>query len=575
MTTAPAQASFDDLGTPLSQVCFCVVDLETTGSADTDTVTEFGAVKVQGGEVLGEFQTLVNPRAHIPPLIAVLTGITNQMVAQSPTLAQVLPAFLTFAHGSVLVAHNAPFDVGFLRRSCQRLDYPFPRWPVLDTAALARVILLRDEVPNAKLATLARHFHSAVVPNHRALTDAQATVDVLHGLIERVGTLGVHTVEDLQEFSRRVSPQRRARRTWAADLPSQPGVYLFVADHAGPDDPGGRQVLYIGKSVDIRRRVKSYFTAAEKRRRMDEMVRLATGVESVVCATPLQADVTELRLIARHRPRYNRRSKFPERIRWLKITRETYPRLSIVSAVGADGATYFGPFSHRRVAEDVALALYDGFPLRQCTARLNPRRPTSACALAGMKRCCAPCDGSVTPEDYAEVVERVRAALSTDVRPALRAVRRRLTRLVGEQRFEEAETIRRRLETLSRTARRFHRVTSLAACAEIVAARREGPDWHIHVIRWGRLAGTGVATSADVPQAVARDVRAWAETVRPAPAPLPAAGIEETERIADWLEQPGVRLIDVVGDWAWPLYAVLDHQAFVRHALGDPDAEPA
>ena len=113
------QASFDDLGTHLSQVTFCVVDLETTGGAETDMITEVGAVKVRGGEVLGELQTLVNPKAHIPPLIAVLTGITNQMVVNAPGLRQVLPSFLAFAHGTVIVAHNAPFDVGFLRRACE------------------------------------------------------------------------------------------------------------------------------------------------------------------------------------------------------------------------------------------------------------------------------------------------------------------------------------------------------------------------------------------------------------------------------------------------------------------------
>src|SRR5690349_23365038 len=112
-TRGPAQQSFDELGTHLSQVTFCVVDLETTGGAEEDTITEFGAVKVRGGEVLGEFQTLVNPRTAIPPLIAVLTGITNQMVAAAPTLAQVLPAFLAFAGQSVIVAHNAAFDTGF------------------------------------------------------------------------------------------------------------------------------------------------------------------------------------------------------------------------------------------------------------------------------------------------------------------------------------------------------------------------------------------------------------------------------------------------------------------------------
>jgi DNA polymerase-3 subunit epsilon len=474
----------------------------------------------------------------------------------------VLPSFLAFAQGTVIVAHNAPFDVGFLRRACEACDYPFPRWPVIDTAALARQILLADEVPNCRLATLARHFRSAVTPNHRALTDARATVDVLHGLIERVGNLGVQTIEDLAEFSRRVSPQRRAKRTWAADLPNRPGVYLFVAEY---DEQ--RHVLYVGKSVNIRSRVRSYFTAAEKRPRIDEMVRLATGVEAVPCLTPLQADVTELRLIGRHAPRYNRRSKFPERVQWIKITEEAFPRLSMVRAVRDDGATYFGPFNRRQAAEDVVLAIYDGFPIRQCSARLSPTARTTACALAGMGRCCSPCDGSISRDRYAEIVEQVRQALSADARPAVRALRGRLQRLVGQQRFEEAATIRRRLETLVSSAARFHRVRSLARCPEIVAARRDGPNWEIHVIKYGRLAGTGVATPQEVPQAVARAVRATAETVLRPPDPQPAAGVEETERIADWLEQPGVRLIEITGDWMWPLHAVVDYQALLKPGL--------
>jgi DNA polymerase-3 subunit epsilon len=242
--------------------------------------------------------------------------------------------------------------------------------------------------------------------------------------------------------------------------------------------------------------------------------------------------------------------------------------LSVVRSVRDDGATYFGPFNRRQAAEDVVLAIYDGFPIRQCTPRLSVSTPTNACALAGMGRCCAPCDRTTSRGEYADLVERVRASLATDARPAVQGVSTRLSRLVQQQRFEEAATIRRRLETLLRTGARFHRVRSLAACPEIVGARREGPDWEIHVIRYGRLAGTGVATPSEVPQAVARAVRAGAETVTRPPDPLPAAGIEETERIADWLEQPGVRLIDITGDWAWPLHAVLDRDALVAHALG-------
>ena len=185
------QGSFDELGRSLSDLTFCVVDLETTGgsAAKGSRITEFGAVKVCGGEVVGEFQTLVNPDEIIPAFITVLTGITNQMVIGAPRIAEVLPSFLEFARGSVLVAHNAPFDVGFLKFYSSELGIPWPGFEVLDTAVLARRTLLRDEVPNCKLSTLAIKFHATTTPNHRALSDARATVDVLHGLFERLGSL--------------------------------------------------------------------------------------------------------------------------------------------------------------------------------------------------------------------------------------------------------------------------------------------------------------------------------------------------------------------------------------------------
>ena len=140
-----AQRSFDELGRPLRNVTFCVVDLETTGgsAADGSMITEIGAVKVRGGEVLGEFQTLVNPHMAIPPFIAVLTGITDSMVAVAPPIEQVLPQFLEFARGCVLVAHNAPFDVGFLRYFAEQQGRAWPTFEVLDTAKLARRVTTR------------------------------------------------------------------------------------------------------------------------------------------------------------------------------------------------------------------------------------------------------------------------------------------------------------------------------------------------------------------------------------------------------------------------------------------------
>lgn len=554
-STTVVQPSFADLGRPLSQVTFCVVDLETTGSSEDDTITEVGAVKVRGGEVLGEFQTLVNPNTHIPALISVLTGITDQLVAGAPKLPQVLPGFLEFAAGSVLVAHNARFDVGFLKRACARHDYSWPNPEVVDTVALARQVLLRDEVPNVKLSTLAAHFRADTTPNHRALDDARATVDVLHGLLERVGNLGTDTLEDLLEFLRRVSPQRRAKRTLAKGVPSAPGVYQFIADLAAPDGTVRRQVLYVGKSTNLKRRVASYFTAAESRPRMDEMVRIATGVETTICRTTLEAEVLELRLIGAHSPRYNRRSKFPERQHWLKLTAEAYPRLSVVRQVGEDDCFYFGPFRRRAGAEEVMLAVYDAFELRQCTARLSAKKASAGCALADMGRCPAPCRLAISPADYAVIADRARDALGGDTAPLVSAVAPRLAQLVAAERFEEAAAVVARLEACTRSALRHHRLASLAGCPQLVAALRVDAGWEIHVIRHGRLAAAALAKAGEVPQQVARDAVAAADWVAPATGPQASALTEETERIADWLERPGVRLIDIDGEWSWPLGA--------------------
>src|SRR4029450_4719294 len=110
-------------------------------------------------------------------------------------------SFLEFAAGTVLVAHNAPYDMTFLRAACKRTDRHWPATPVRDTLRRARHTLTQDETPNPKLASLARLFGSPTTPNHRALTDARATVDVLHGLLARVGSLGVRTLGDPRAYS--------------------------------------------------------------------------------------------------------------------------------------------------------------------------------------------------------------------------------------------------------------------------------------------------------------------------------------------------------------------------------------
>ena len=186
---------------------FAVVDLETTGwSPEKAAITEIGAVRVRAGgrrgEFVrqGEFASLVNPGMPVPPGIADLTGITDWMLAAAPRLGTVLPGLLDFAAGCVLVAHNAPFDLGFLVAGCGDCGLAWPGFTVLDTVMLARHVMDPDEVPDCKLGTLAGFFGARTAPNHRALADARATADVLGWLIRRLTHRGIRTLRQLSAW---------------------------------------------------------------------------------------------------------------------------------------------------------------------------------------------------------------------------------------------------------------------------------------------------------------------------------------------------------------------------------------
>jgi DNA polymerase III epsilon subunit family exonuclease len=186
---------------------FAVVDLETTGwSPEQAAITEIGAVRVRAGARRGEFvrqgefASLVNPGTPVPPGIADLTGITDWMLAAAPRLGAVLPRLLDFAQGCVLVAHNAPFDLGFLVAGCGDLGLAWPGFTVLDTVMLARRVMDPDEVPDCKLSTLAGFFGARTAPNHRALADARATADVLSWLIRRLAHRGIRTLNQVSTW---------------------------------------------------------------------------------------------------------------------------------------------------------------------------------------------------------------------------------------------------------------------------------------------------------------------------------------------------------------------------------------
>jgi DNA polymerase III epsilon subunit family exonuclease len=193
--------------TTLHKTTFVIVDLETTGASPKKgaAITEIGAVKVKNGQYLGNFESFVNPLTPIPEYITEMTGITDLMLANAPVIDEILPAFLEFAGSAdetIIVAHNAPFDLSFLKSAAKELDLSWPEYKTLDTVTIARQVLSKEDVPNCKLSTLAQFFGTITEPNHRALDDAKATTEILHGLIERLGSFKVYTVDSLMEFAK-------------------------------------------------------------------------------------------------------------------------------------------------------------------------------------------------------------------------------------------------------------------------------------------------------------------------------------------------------------------------------------
>jgi DNA polymerase-3 subunit epsilon len=434
----PVQTTLED-GIPLAEVTFCAVDLETTGGSPRhDSITEIGAVKFRGGERIGTFQTLVDPGTPIPPFITHLTGIDDATVREAPRLETVLPSLVEFVDRAVFVAHNASFDFRFLNAALAELDYPLLRGPAVCTAKLARRVVWPD-VPNVRLQTLAQYFRTAIRPAHRALPDAEACADVLHGLLDLGGRLGILTLGDLHGAVRARGRPHFAKIRLADDLPNAAGVYLFH----GRD---GR-VLYVGKSKNLRSRVKSYFYG-DARKAIEDLLAEVGSVEGVRCDSELEALVAEARLIRLHEPKYNRRGKTWRRYAYLRLDdSEAFPRLKVVKETRGAGR-FIGPFSNSSIARLAKEALEEIVPIRRCTKRMGAATRFAPCALAEMGRCVAPCDGQIDPERYGELVRELNSSLSSPGR-LLGALESRLHKLAEQERFEEAALLRDRVRALA------------------------------------------------------------------------------------------------------------------------------
>ncbi len=527
------QRSFADLGTPLHDVTFVILDLETTGATAANCeITEIGAVKYHGGEFIGTFQSLINPGAPIPPTITVLTGITQAMVIDAPKIDEGMASLLEFIGGAVIVGHNIRFDMSFLNAAAVRLGYGRLSNRTVDTIGLARR-LVQTEVRNLKLSSLAAHFRSPTKPNHRALEDARATAHVFFELLERAGSVGATYLEDLLRLPTAKGRPHYDKLHLTDRLPRLPGVYLF---HDLDDN-----VIYVGKAKNLRSRVRSYFYG-DTRRSVTTMLRNLARVDHRVCPTELEAEITELRLIHAMAPRYNRRSRPPKTTHWLKLTAERHPRLSIVRTYRDEGSSYLGPFRSKQAAETVMTAIWDAVPIRRCTG--GPGRATAACNFAQLGIAMCPCAGDIDEARYARVCEDVRVGIAHDPKRLLAPLAERMKARARDQRFEDAALARDRFQALAASLNRRRQWQSLQGAGRLWV---ESADGDSALIDQGRLVSTWTSGDGSPLFNIAGD-----DALEPSQVPTSIALQEEVQLVWRWVIRPGSRVIDTVSPLASP-----------------------
>lgn len=531
------QLSLDEVGTPASRGHWVVVDVETTGLGAGAEITEIGAVRVRDGRITDEFSSLARPSRPIPPFITSLTGITPAMVADADPISSVFGRFIDWsgldAEGApVLVAHNASFDVGFLRRAARAAGRPWPKPRVADTLALARLALPRPLVRNHKLATIASYFGTATTPEHRALGDARATAEVFLGFIDLLASAGATDVEDLVALSDAAPSHRPSTPPFVSKLPTSPGVYHFV-DLSG-------DTLYVGSASSLRSRVSSYYTRAEKRPKVQRMVSLASGIRSFPTSSVLEARIRELRDIAALAPPYNSASRRQACQHW--VVRDGH-RTVVTSTVSLEELPRaLGPFgtrTHATRAADAIMRALDETGARDVTAFID------------------------------EAVAGTSLAVPTAITEAM-------TRLAAQGLFEPAARARDGLSAYMAGVERSTMRPILAAPRIVWGRRRDAGEagWIVHVASFGRHLSSVVVP----PQA---DPAPWVELAT-ATAPVETAGL--AARVASWSEsslisaqlcEPGTRLIEWNSPlpWALPMQSPL-RDGRLRELLAQATAHP-
>ncbi|MDQ3657065.1 MAG: exonuclease domain-containing protein, partial [Chloroflexota bacterium] len=411
---------------------FIAIDVETTGLRPVNQrMIEIALHRYRAGKVAEKFETLLNPGREIPFFISTLTSIRNEDVEFAPVFADVAQTVIDFIGDALLIGHNVRFDISFVNAELKRAGHEPLVNERLDTLTLAVRYLNNLKKPSldrvaAKLGLQPRDIH-------RAGRDAQLTAEAALRLVDIAARTGVTSIDDLKAKTAtgRHRPRDdvgRARslmdRSWLANIPRRPGVYLM---RSAQDE-----VIYVGKAKNLRERLASYYSQPlGYTRKMDGLIESMARVETEVVGTELQALVLESQLIHRYQPRYNTAMRSFEHYPYIRVDiGNPWPRVSLAKQRKNDGARYYGPYRSSRGARRTVEVINNAVPLRTCTRSFKTARSYgNPCLRLDLKQCLGPCVGQTVRDEYqgrvAEVLDfldghddGLRARLWTDLERA-------------------------------------------------------------------------------------------------------------------------------------------------------------
>ena len=551
----------------LSELEFVVLDTETTGlRPGSDRVIEIAGIRLRGGEALDSFQSLVNPQRRLPPFIVQFTGITQQMLAAAPTAENILPDFLRFIEGAILVGHNIGFDIGFLSHEAQLLGCAFPI-DGLDTIPLARRFL--PGLRRFKLDAVADHLKIPAIHRHRAMGDARVTAAVFIKLLDLAREQGIQTlghvrrrlqlpvawsgditqaslskqVEYFRADGKLSSSSVTVRPTgslllnpaWRRDFPNKPGVYLMK------DENG--QVIYVGKAKCLKNRLASYYNhPLGYTRKMDGLLQSVHDIETIVLGSELEALLVESQMIKQLQPAYNVQLRNYELYPFIKIdVQHPFPRVYSTKEVAADGARYFGPFRSRRMVDLTIELIQKAFPIRTCTRALPPQaKPSDPCLRLHLNRCSAPCLGTADAVEYARVIEEVCAFLGGEREDLLDRLRRQMLEASQQMNYERAAWLRDTIRGADEVLIGQRLITGAVEANNLFIVYPSAKEDHneLYLIRHGRLVQQAcVQHEPGAMQNAVNELLALAATLGDPPNIVGKAEVDQINIISRWIHR--------------------------------------